>query len=46
MDNFMIYMTITISLNDRTGVSLFFRYKFWYLENFSGTHEYGNCYVL
>lgn len=41
MDKLLIYKAITISVNDKTGVSLFF--KFWLLEKFSGENKYEKC---
>lgn len=43
MDKLLIYKAINISLNDKTGVSLFFKSKFWLLEKFSGKNKYEKC---
>ena len=43
MDKLLIYKAITISLNDKTGVSLFFKSKFWLLEKFSRENKYEKC---
>lgn len=46
MDKPLIYKAITISLNDKTRVSLFFKSNFWLLEKFSGEKQVGKvCFI-